>query len=131
MNTQEQKWVGVLNRILAGQLSAAETAVLPKLSRRQVQRILATYREEGVAAVVHGNRGCKPKHHISLEVRQQLIMPAQTTEQGCTQQHRRDLRTPTLDAGEAHIALDILPLLWTEGYHFAYPDIIYSIFALL
>ncbi len=124
LNAQEQKRVGVLNRILAGQLSAAEAAVLLRLSQRQVQRILATYREEGVAAVVHGNRRRKPKHRINLELRQQVIMLAQTTEQGCTQQHRRDLRTPTLDAGEANIALDMLPLLWSEGYHFAYPDII-------
>lgn len=91
LNTQEQKRVMVLNRVLAGQLSAAEAAVLLKLSQRQVQRILATYREEGVAAVVHGNRGRKPKHSISQEVRQQVIMLAQTTYQGCNQQHLRDL----------------------------------------
>jgi hypothetical protein len=47
LNTQEQKRVGVLNRILAGQLSAAEATVLLKLSQRQVQRILATYRRRG------------------------------------------------------------------------------------
>src|SRR5713226_7228160 len=47
----------VLNRILAGQLSAAEAAALLQLSKRQVQRILAAYRKEGVAALVHGNRG--------------------------------------------------------------------------
>jgi predicted HTH domain antitoxin len=47
LNTQEQKRVMVLNRILAGQLSVAEAAALLHLSLRQVQRILATYREEG------------------------------------------------------------------------------------
>jgi transposase len=91
LNTQEQKRVGVLNRILAGQLSAAEAAVWLKLSLRQVQRMLPTYREEGVAAVINGNRGRRPNHLIKPEVRPQVIMLAQTTEHGCIQQHRRDL----------------------------------------
>ncbi len=69
LNTQEQKRVMVLNRILAGQLSAAEAACELSLSPRQMQRILAAYRKEGVAAVVHGNRDRKPKHTIGEEVR--------------------------------------------------------------
>ncbi len=81
----------VLNRILAGQLSAAEAAALLQLSQRQVQRILAAYRKEGVAAVVHGNRGRKPIHTMSAQACQQVITLAQTTYQGCNQQHLRDL----------------------------------------
>ncbi len=57
LNTQEQKRVQVLNRILEGQLSKAEAEPLLKLSKRQAQRLLAAYLKEGVAAVVHGNRG--------------------------------------------------------------------------
>jgi transposase len=91
LNTQEQKRVMVLNRILAGQLSVAEAAPLLNRSHRQVQRMLAAYRKEGAAAVVHGNRGRKPKQSMSSEVRQQVIMLAQTTYQGCNQQHLRDL----------------------------------------
>jgi transposase len=91
LNTQEQKRVMVLNRILAGQLSAAEAASLLKLSPRQVQRILAAYRKEGVAAVVHGNRDRKPKHTIGEEVRQQVIALATGPYAGCNQQHLRDL----------------------------------------
>ncbi|HEY6410433.1 MAG TPA: ISNCY family transposase [Ktedonobacteraceae bacterium] len=91
MNTQEQKRVLVLNRILAGQLSAAEAAPLLNLSPRQVQRILAAYRKEGAAAVVHGNRGRKPKHRIGDEVREQVIALAREPYEGCNQQHLRDL----------------------------------------
>jgi len=91
LNTQEQKRVMVLNRILAGHLSTAEAAVLLKLSHRQVQRILAAYRKEGAAAVVHGNRGRKPKHRIGDEVRQQVIALAREPYEGCNQQHLRDL----------------------------------------
>ena len=91
LNTQEQKRVLVLNWILAGHLSTAEAAVLLKLSHRQVQRILAAYRKEGAAAVVHGNRGRKPKHRIRDEVRQQVIALAREPYEGCNQQHLRDL----------------------------------------
>src|SRR5947209_6112880 len=91
LNTQEQKRMMVLNRILAGQLSAAEAASLLKLSPRQMQRILAAYRKEGVAAVVHGNRDRKPKHTIGEEVRQQVIALARGPYAGCNQQHLRDL----------------------------------------
>jgi transposase len=91
LNPQEQKRVMVLNRILAGQLSVAEAAPLLNLSPRQVQRILAAYRKEGAAAVVHGNRGRKPKHRIGDEVRQQVIALAREPYEGCNQQHLRDL----------------------------------------
>ncbi len=43
------------------------------LSMRQVQRMLAAYRKEGAAAVVHGNRDRKPEHTIGDEVRKQVI----------------------------------------------------------
>jgi transposase len=91
LNTQEQKRVLVLNRILAGQLSMAEAAVLLKRSHRQVQRMLAAYRKEGAEAVVHGNRGRKPTHRIGDEVRQQVIALAREVYEGCNQQHLRDL----------------------------------------
>jgi len=91
LNTQEQKRVMVLNRIVAGQLSLAEAGVLLELSARQVQRILAAYRKEGIAAVAHGNRGRKPVHTIREDVRKQVLALATTTYQGCNQQHLRDL----------------------------------------
>jgi transcription initiation factor IIE alpha subunit len=58
LNTHEQKRVMVLKPILAGQLSAVEAEVLLQMSQRQVQRILPACRKEGIAAVVHRNRGC-------------------------------------------------------------------------
>lgn len=91
LNTQEQKRVLVLNRILEGHLSTAEAAPLLKLSKRQVQRLLAAYRKEGVAAVVHGNRGRSPQHRIDEATRQRIIALAQTTYAGANYQHLRDL----------------------------------------
>jgi transposase len=80
-----------LNRLLVGQLTAAEAAVLLSLSERQVRRLSAAYRKEGAAALAHGNRGRKPIQSISEEVRQQVIELASTTYVGCNYQHLRDL----------------------------------------
>ncbi|HEY6285432.1 MAG TPA: ISNCY family transposase [Ktedonobacteraceae bacterium] len=91
LNTQEQKRVMVLSRLLVGQLTAAEAPVLLKLSERQLRRLYAAYRKEGAAALAHGNRGRKPVQSISEEVRRQLIELASTTYAGCNYQHLRDL----------------------------------------
>src|SRR5216683_5837817 len=91
LNTQEQKRVMVLNRLLVGQLTAAEAAVLLSLSERQVRRLFAAYQKEGAAALAHGNRGRKPVQSISEEVRRQVIELATTTYAGCNYQHLRDL----------------------------------------
>lgn len=91
LNTQEQKRVIVLNRLIVGQLTAAEAAVLLNRSQRQVRRLRAAYEKEGAAALAHGNRGRKPVQTISQEVRQQVIQLASTTYAGCNYQHLRDL----------------------------------------
>jgi transposase len=91
LNTQDQKRGMVLNRILEGHLSTAEAAPLLHLTKRQVQRILAAYRKEGAAALVHGNRGRKPIDRIDDDTRQRIVTLAQTTYAGANQQHLRDL----------------------------------------
>jgi len=104
-NTHEQKQVMILNRILAGQLSVAEAAARLHRSHRQVQRMLAAYRKEGAAAGVHGNRGRKPKQAISSVVRQWVIVLAQTTYQGCNQQHLRDEARKSGRGSHSHASL--------------------------
>lgn len=91
MNTQQQRRLLVLNRLLCTDLTMQEAANLLALSTRQVRRILAAYREAGAAALVHGNRGRQPVHTIHSEVRSRVVALAQTTYAGCNQQHLRDL----------------------------------------
>src|ERR1700730_18570450 len=90
-NTHEQKQVMAVNRLLAGQLSDTQAAVLLTQSERQVRRLMAAYRKEGAAALAHGNGGKKPKQRISDQVRHQVIALATTTYAGCNYQHLRDL----------------------------------------
>lgn len=91
LNRREQKRLLVLNAVVAGQSTVAEAAASLGLSTRQVRRVLAAYREEGAAALAHGNRGRRPVHATSQEVREQVVALAQTTYRGCNQQHLRDL----------------------------------------
>ena len=60
MSQQEQTRLKVLNSVMAGQLPVGQAAELLGISERHVRRILAAYREEGAAALVHGNRGRRP-----------------------------------------------------------------------
>jgi Winged helix-turn helix len=87
LTTRDQKRVQVLNRVLAGQWTPQEAALALGLSVRQVRRLRAGYAQEGVAAVVHGNRGRPPVHTLPLAVREQIVALARTTYAGFNHQH--------------------------------------------
>ena len=50
------------------QLPGDQAAELLGMSERQLRRVLAAYRSEGAAALVHGNRGRKPQHSVFEDV---------------------------------------------------------------
>ncbi|MBI2166607.1 MAG: ISNCY family transposase [Chloroflexi bacterium] len=91
MNQKEQQRVMVLNRLERGELVGREAAGLMSLSLRQVWRLLAAYREEGVAAMAHGNRGRRPVHGVGEEVRKIVVALAQGPYAGCNHYHLTDL----------------------------------------
>ena len=68
LNQREQARLQVLNGVLEYQLPRAQAAELLGISERQLRRILAAYRREGAAALVHGNRGRKPHNATPEEV---------------------------------------------------------------
>jgi transposase len=87
----EQQRLVVLNRMLVGDLTAAEAAAVLGRSVRQVRRMLAAYRKEGAAALVHGNRGRPPAHALDPVLGQRVITLAQTTYAGCNDTHLSEL----------------------------------------
>lgn len=91
LTLREQKRVMVLSRLDRGEANVAQAAVLLGLSERQVQRIRAAYREEGAAALMHGNRGRAVWNTTSEETRRQVVALAQSTYQGCNHQHLTEL----------------------------------------
>ncbi len=87
MNQQAQRRVMVLTRVVSGALTVAGAAEQLRLSERQVKRLLAGFRQEGVAALVQGNCGRQPAHTIPQAVRQQVVACATGKYVGFNQQH--------------------------------------------
>ena len=60
LTQQEQARLQVLNSLLAGHMTTEQAATLMGVIARHTRRILAAYRQEGAAALAHGNRGRRP-----------------------------------------------------------------------
>jgi transposase len=91
LGPREQKRAEVLNRVLAGQWTGEEAAIALGISVRQVRRLKAAYLNEGVSALMHGNRGRRPLHALSDEVKAQVRALAQSRFAGCNDQHLSEL----------------------------------------
>jgi len=87
LNKKEQRRVMVLNGIEKGVMTGRQAAGLMDISLRQVRRVLAGYRKEGVAVLAHGNRGKKPANAIEAELRQKVLELASGKYSGFNQQH--------------------------------------------
>ena len=83
----EQKRVLVLNQVLAGLVTVEEAAALLGRSVRQVQRLQAAYRARGPAALVHGNRGCRPVWMTAPDTVARIVALAQGPYADFNQQH--------------------------------------------
>lgn len=81
----------VLNGVQRRELAGEEAAVLLGLSMRQVRRLLAAYRKEGIAALAHGNRGRSPVHALGEAVRKLVVDLAQDPYGGCNHYHLQEL----------------------------------------
>ena len=64
LNQREQARLSVLNSVLEYQVPIAQAAELLGVSQRHARRLLAAYREQGAAALAHGNRGRRPHNAI-------------------------------------------------------------------
>jgi transposase len=77
LTQNELKRVKVLERLLGGSMSSAEAAEILGVTCRQLRRLKSKYAKEGAAGLVHGNRGRKPKHALSEEVKTKVIRLAE------------------------------------------------------
>ena len=87
MNAKEQNRLMVLNRGGEGWLGAGAASELLGVSVRQLRRLLARYREEGAAALAHGNRGRSPANRLYNALRARATELAQSTYAGLNTQH--------------------------------------------
>lgn len=91
LTQDEQRRLIVLNKVGAGGLVAWQAAQVLGLSLRQVRRLIAAYRKEGAAALMHGNRGRKPPNAIEGNLRQEVVALASSKYRGFNQQHFTEL----------------------------------------
>ena len=87
LNQREQARLQVLNSVMEYQLPRAQAAELLGISERQVRRILAAYRRDGVAALVHGNRGRKPRNAVPEDVAAATVILASEKYAGFNHSH--------------------------------------------
>ena len=91
MSQQEQTRLQVLNSVMVGQLPVGQAAEVLGISERHVRRILAAYREEGAAALVHGNRGRRPPNATSEAATAEVMLLAATRYSGTNHTHLTEL----------------------------------------
>ena len=91
LNRKEQQRVMVLNGMEKRELTAAQAGELMGLSVRQVRRLVAAYRREGVGAIAHGNRGRRPPHTVSEAVRERVVALAAGPYDGANHTHLTEL----------------------------------------
>jgi transposase len=73
LTMNELKREYILKQIIEGKLSGIEGARRLDISIRQMRRIISSYRNAGVLAVIHGNRGRQPNNKIKEEIRQTIL----------------------------------------------------------
>jgi len=87
LNIKEQNRIKVLNQLETKILTIKQAKVVLGVTERQVWRMLARYRKEGVAGIAHGNRGRKPINALEDSLRQRIIELAKVRYNGFNHQH--------------------------------------------
>lgn len=74
MNRDERKRLYVAHSLIEEKMLISEAASVLGLSERQVKRIKKGVLEQGDAFVIHKNRGSSPKHAITEELKQKIVL---------------------------------------------------------
>ena len=87
LTTKEQTRLQVLNGVLAKVCPASQAAEILGISERHVWRLLAAYREDGAAALAHGNRGRVPGNATPATTREKVVAVARERYGGFNHTH--------------------------------------------
>ena len=88
---KEARRVYVLEKLCSGEKTNQEVAQDLKLSVRQIQRIKQAFRLKAHEALVHGNKGRKPVHALSEELKNLIAQKAEGDYKGTSCQHMAEL----------------------------------------
>jgi transposase len=73
LNPKQQQAVEILTRLEAGALDVGSAAALLGVGPRQVRRLRASFRQEGMAAVIHGNSGRSPANRVDPALLERIL----------------------------------------------------------
>lgn len=76
LNPKQQRRVDILTRLDAGALDVSTAAEHLGVGARQVRRLLARFRQEGMAAVIHSNSGRHPANRTDPAIADRIIAMA-------------------------------------------------------
>ena len=91
LTQQEQARLQVLNNLPAGYTTTEQAATLMGVSTRHTRRILTAYRQEGAAAIAHGNRGRRPVNATPKTTADAAVDLARTRYAGVNHTHLSEL----------------------------------------
>ena len=91
MTQQEQARLQILNNLLAGYMTTEQAAKILGVSTRHTRRILAAYKEDGAAALAHGNRGRRPHNATSEMEEADVLYLSRTRYEGANHTHLSEL----------------------------------------
>ena len=91
MTRSEQERAMICMAVLSGEMERGTAAAMLGISARQVRRVLAAYRQEGPAGVVHGNRGRAPVQTLSTAQRMRIVALAAGRYAGVNDTHLSEL----------------------------------------
>jgi transposase len=77
LTTKELKRLKVLEWVEAERMTVADAAKMLGISQRHCWRVLARYRQEGSAGLVHGNRGRPSPRRLPAAAREEILTLAQ------------------------------------------------------
>ena len=87
LNEKALKREKVLTALRSGAVTHKQAAELIGVSERQLRRLLAAYKEEGVTALVHSNQGREPIHKTEHELRDRIVELASGKYRGFNHSH--------------------------------------------
>ena len=91
LTQKEQARLQVLNSVLAEHMTTEQAAEIPGVSTRHTRRILAAYKEDGAAALAHGNRGRRPHNATSEMEEADVLYLSRTRYEGANHTHLSEL----------------------------------------
>ena len=91
LTKKEERRANVLAALEGKRWMMGEACTLLELSERQVWRLLGRYRAQGLAGLVHGNRGRKPAHAAPTEVKESVVGLARGVYDGANYTHMAEL----------------------------------------